>query len=191
MHSRKNINSTIPNLNDIKSSINENTNQFEKELNLGLAKYSCAEIKDKYDALLQEKQQLTTSGTSRSGRVRASTARVINANDLENINFQLVETKSEMREQQKVMTNAKKEFDLAKKDYDEWKCSFPWETDLELIEYSKGISKPVLDYYVKLFQEDDGDNFHTRKAAMACKLFDPLYLKGKQQELHSLGALSF
>ena len=25
---------------------------------------------------------------------------------------------------------------------------------------------------------------------MACKLFDPLYLKGKQQELHSLGFLA-
>ena len=77
--------------------------------------------------------------------MRASTARVINANDLENIKFQLVETKFQMRERKIIMTNAKKEFDLAKKEHEEWKGSCPWKTDLELIEYSKGISKPVLD----------------------------------------------
>ena len=43
-----------------------------------------------------------------------------------------------------------------------------------------------MDYYVNLFQESEGDNYCMRKALNGCKLFDPMFLKGKENEIHTL-----
>ena len=34
--------------------------------------------------------------------------------------------------------------------------------------------------------EEEGDNYRMRMCSLACKLFDPLFLKGKQDLLHTL-----
>ena len=84
------------------------------------------------------------------------------------------------------VANAKKDLDSSIDVHAKWKCEFLWETDFELLEYCRDVSSPVLEYYKKLFQDEDGDNYHMRQSAMACKLFDPLYLKGKENQIHTL-----
>ena len=79
-----------------------------------------------------------------------------------------------------------KSLEKLKNEHNKWKLEFPYETQDDLLKHGKNVGKPVLDYYVHLFQENHGDNYYMRQATNGCKMFDPMFLKGKEDEIHAL-----
>ena len=71
-----------------------------------------------------------------------------------------------------------------------WKLKFPRRTRQELIDYGKSIGKPAYDYYNKQFQDEGGDLVELRKRGLACKLFDPFFLKVKEGDVERLKGIA-
>jgi hypothetical protein len=136
--------------------------------------------------LIDQKALCTQNGTSSRGRIRASTARAIDENALDLLNIQIIEAKQTLRQEKASLSEVNRELDRSIRDYDAWKSKFPNRNQDTLLNYCRELAKPVLAYYSKLFLDEDGDNYHMRKAAFSCQLFDPMFLEGKQNDLHRL-----
>ena len=133
-----------------------------------------------------KKKTLLSNGTSRSGRARASASRVVDIDARQGMDLEIVDAEYSLSEFKRNLRTAKKNFDSTQKDYDNWSCEFTHRNEEQLITYSKMVSSPVKEYYKKMFSEGEGDNYRMRMCSLACKLFDPLFLKGKQDLLHTL-----
>jgi hypothetical protein len=80
--------------------------------------------------------------------------------------------------------------DDAKSNLEKWKTKFPHRTRNDIIAYGKTIGEPAFLYFKKQFRNEDGDLFLLRKRALACKIFDPLFLRGKEGQIERLLILS-
>ena len=49
---------------------------------------------------------------------------------------------------------------------------------------------PVIDYYNSLFKNEGGDIHKMRKCALACRILDAFFLKGRQNDLHILNDIA-
>ena len=84
------------------------------------------------------------------------------------------------------MKQKQEEYDFFKREFETWENNFPNRCEGTILTYCEQKAEPVLTHYKNLFRDQNGDNYSIRKAAFACKLFDPMYLKGKENELHTL-----
>ena len=81
-------------------------------------------------------------------------------------------------------------FDEISNEFNVWKFEFPLRTKELLFNHCQSIFSPVIDYYNSLFKNEGGDNYKMRKRAYACRIFDPFFLKGRQNDLHILNDIA-
>ena len=60
----------------------------------------------------------------------------------------------------------------------QWDEKYRCTTRDEILDYSKAVGAPVIDYYNKLFNTTGGDCYNIRQIVKAAKIFNPLYLTG-------------
>ena len=181
---RKVLRSVIDLLND--AEVPHLSNKNAAKLIFETAKASLDSSKGEVNTLIERKKTLLSNGTSRSDRARASTNRMIDTEAIQEINLEILLAKHSLKQFKNELEKAKKELDSSQKDYDLWNGKFPHRTEQELMLYANSVSNPVKDYYTRLFIEEKGDNFRMRMCSFACKIFDPLFLKGKENDLHTL-----
>jgi len=118
------------------------------------------------------------------------TSRTVDENAVEAVILQISETKALVKEAKKRREDINESAEKYKKSFDDWSAKFPHRTRESLIDHGKSIAAPLNKYYTDLFLKEDGDCYNTRQAVLACKIFDPLFLKGKQNDLPRLYALA-
>ena len=160
--------------------------QTQKEQEKNNAQDVLNSSKDSLSHLLNQKSTLTQNGVSSRGRIRASSERNIDTDAIQKINEDIAEARQKVRQSKIILKEKDDEVNSFKREYLAWKTKFPDRCKDTLLEYCTRKTEPVLQYYRELFLQENGDNFKIRKAALACKLFDPTYLKGKQNDLHTL-----
>ena len=67
---------------------------------------------------------------------------------------------------------------------------FPYRNKESIIEYGKSIGLPALNYYNEQFIRKNGDFYKLRKRWKACEIFDPLFLKGKENNIQRLNNIA-
>ena len=60
---------------------------------------------------------------------------------------------------------------------DEWNRDFPNTTVKDLIQYGKDVAQPILDYYTRNFNQEEGDIYRLKRVARAYQMFNPFVLK--------------
>ena len=135
---------------------------------------------------LEEQRLDITHTTGTGGRRRQRANRMINndhlqAKDLEILNATAIIDELQTRLNEKRTTHDEAKINLAK-----WKETFPHRTRNEILTYGKTIGEPAMNYYIKHFKEETGDLFLFRKRALACKIFDPFFLRGKGNQIQRL-----
>ena len=96
------------------------------------AKESLDSPKGEVNTLTERKKTLLSNGTSRSGRARVSTNRMIDMEAIQEINIEILQAKHSLK-QFKKRTYKSKEVSLSQKDYDIWNGKFSHRTEGELI----------------------------------------------------------
>ena len=81
------------------------------------------------------------------------------------------------------MRDQQERYDSCEEKYDTWLMTFPFPTKESLVEYAVLLSAPVITYYNNLFLTNTGDNYALRETCRVCQLFDPFFLKGKENQL--------
>ena len=156
---------------------NNNKNDAQDRLN---------NSKNALSDLITQKENLTQNGVSSRGRVRNSSERNLDTDAIQTTNEAIAEARQKCRQDKSILKEKQDDIELFEREYFAWKVKFPHRCEDTLLEYCANKADPVIGQYRNLFLDENGDNFRIRKAALACKLFDPLYLKGKEDELHTL-----
>jgi hypothetical protein len=133
--------------------------------------------KAKLDSLLQERQTVTTSGRSSRGRSRQVSRRAMNEDALEAVRASIMQGRKDVQTLKDDLEVVKEEVLSFEHYFLEWSSKFPHQDQTSLGNHCKSIIVPVIGYYENLFHSEDGDNASVRKAANACKLFNPFFLK--------------
>ena len=141
-------------------------------------------------ALEERHREITHTGGQNGGRQRRRNPAFIDNELLQEVNIEINDAKEEVSEKKKNLDDATKEADDKRKALDEWKQKFPNQNRDELIEHAKLVCEPAITYYKQQFIEEGGDLYKLRKRGMACALFDPLFLKGKEEEIGRLELLA-
>ena len=110
-----------------------------------------------------------------------SSARTMDIDALDRINKEISETKATLR-QRKIDSKKIKDNVVS----NEWTNKSSHRTIDSLLEHAKSVGTPVVQYYNDLFNNENGDNYHMRKATTACNISDPMFLKSKENELPRL-----
>ena len=67
-----------------------------------------------------------------------------------------------------------------------WQDKFPHRNRNTLIHHGKDMMQPMPLYYRSLFNNVEGDCYHLRQGSIGCKIFDPIFLKGKSNDMTQL-----
>jgi len=125
---------------------------------------------------LNQRLQSATRQSSR-GRQRTHTERAtVQQNDLVD---QINNLTREIDENSISLDDAKRNYNVTKKDFDEFEAEFKYRTVDELLAYSKTLVRPAAEYYTSKFNEVDGDLYNLKQASRVAQLFDPFYIKDK------------
>ena len=127
---------------------------------------------------LKSQKRNMLGGTSQNGRRRMNTERAINTTQLNKVKEDLVKAKEELR---KAQVDYDKVLELKTKvDNDVKKAieNFPYNNKELLVNHAKSIGKPMIEYYHKLFTNEDGDCYNIRQMAEAAQIFNPIFLSG-------------
>jgi hypothetical protein len=147
------------------------------------------ECKVKLSDHLKDREKLTSSGRSSRGRSRTVSHRLIDVGAIEAVDILISDAKCKVREKKSDLKNGTTNCVVLSKNVMTLKQIFPHRTHDELRNYSRSLIKPVLDYYDNLFNDQDGDNYNTRRTVAAARLFDPFFLQNHSNDLVTLNSL--
>ena len=146
-------------------------------------------LKKELEELEEEKRKKTTDTTSR-GRTSIRTSRLVNNDEVEKLNDSIGDKKQTLRVEKKNLKESRENLKVSETIHRKWEERFPYRNREALLAHGRKIVDPVNDYYHNLFLVESGDNYNVRQCAKACLIFDPLYLKDKENELAMLSLLA-
>ena len=141
------------------------------------ANVSVNNVKDVLNHLKITKQNIL-GGTTKRGIVGVNTARATNTGALVAVTNEIVESQIQLNVLMQELEVAKEKMDKSDDKLNQWDEKYRCTTRDELLDYSKSVGAPVIDYYNKLFNNTGGDCYNIRQMVKAAKIFNPLYLTG-------------
>ena len=114
----------------------------------------------------------------------------MNSDALEAVRVSIIQGRSDLQVAQCDLELVEEEVLSFEGYFVEWSSKFPHQDRTSLGNHCKSIIVPVIDYYDNLFHSDDGDNASVSKAANACKLFSPFFLKDNCNDIPLLNTFA-